>query len=180
MPSGPSKWKRLYMESEHARQTEERERKELVRLVSQQNETIELLECEVRRGRSEIRCKLKAMISMRSTLAANNLPVQHSIASMHVCTANDDLEECPLSLAPINNSPPPMERCTLVALDPLNLNFRCAELTCGHRFNAVWLMCHFVRNQTFRCPVCRSGKRDFRFNRAVIPEGILTALEDRR
>ena len=169
MPSNPSKWKRLYMESEHARRQDERRRIDLVKLVSEQNETITMLESEVRRGRNEIRCNLKTIMSMRTTLVANNLPVQHSISSMHVCTANSDLEECPLSMAPINNSPPPLERCTLVALDPLHPHFRCAELICGHRFNAVWLMCHFVRNRTFRCPVCRSGRQDFNFNRSVIP-----------
>ena len=178
MPSTPSKWKRMYMECEHARRQVERERMELARLVSQQLETIGMLEAEVRRGRNEIRCKLKTIMSMRETLSANNLPLQHSFASMHICTAMDELEECPLSMAPINSSPSPLEKCKLVALDPINPNYKCAELTCGHRFNGVWLMCHFVRNRTFRCPVCRSGKRDFKFNRDVIPEGILNALEE--
>ena len=134
------------------------ERQQLLRLASEQSETIAMLEAEVRRGRNEIRRNFKTIMSMRATLVANNLPVQYSIASMHVCTAVDDLEECPLSLSPINDSPPPLDRCRLVALDPLNPHYRCAELACGHRFNAVWLMCHFVRNRTFRCPVCRKGK----------------------
>jgi len=177
MPSNPSKWKRLYMESEHARRQDERKIMELSKLASEQHEAIAMLESEVRRGRNEIRCKHRTILSMRATLVANNLPVQYSIESMHVCTAIDDLEECPLSMAPINDSPPPLERCKLAALDPLHPDFRCAELICGHRFNAVWLMCHFVRNRTFQCPVCRSGKRIFNFDRGVIPAGIIEALQ---
>ena len=165
-----SRWKRLFMEAEHSRRAE---KQRLLRLVSEQSETIAMLEAEVRRGRNEIRRNFKTIMSMRATLVANSLPVQHSIASMHMCTAVDDLEECPLSLSPINDSPPPLDRCRLVALD------RCAELACGHRFNAVWLMCHFVRNRTFRCPVCRKGKKNFNFDRSAIPEGILEAFAGR-
>jgi len=132
-------------------------------------ETIEMLQAELRRAQREIRSNYRTMASMRATLLANNLPVQHSISSLRVCIAQNDAELCPLSLAPINSSPAPFEGCALVALDPLRPDYRCAELTCGHRFNAVWLLYHFVHARTFRCPVCRKGKRRFEFNMDLIP-----------
>ncbi len=141
-----------------------------------QTETIEFLQAELRRAQREIRANYHVIESMRATLVANNLPVQHSIASMRVCMARDDEEACPLSLAPINSSPPPFEGCTLVSLDSLRTDYRCAELLCGHRFNGVWLMHHFVRSRTFRCPVCRRGKRRFDFDTNLIPEQLLPPI----
>jgi hypothetical protein len=34
----------------------------------------------------------------------------------------------------------------------------------------VWLMHYFVRASTFRCPVCRRGKRRFEFDASLLPE----------
>jgi len=138
-----------------------------------QQETIEFLQAELRRAQHEICSKNRIIESMRATLLANNLPVQHSIASVRLCLANDDNELCPLSLSPINSSPGPFEGCALFALDPLRMDYRCAELACGHRFNAVWVMYHFARSSTFRCPVCRQGKGRFKFDASMLPEELL-------
>ena len=142
-------------------------------MVDMQHETIELLQAELRRAQREIRANHRVIASMRETLLEHNLPVQHTIGSLRLCLARDDEEPCPLSLAPINSSPPPFEGCDLVALDPLRADYRCAELACGHRFNAVWLMHHFVRASTFRCPVCRRGKRRFEFDASLLPEQLV-------
>ena len=138
-------------------------------MVDVQLETIELLQAELRRAQREIRSNHRVIASMRATLLANNLPVHHTIASVRICLAQSEEEACPLSLAPINSSPPPFEGCTLAALNPLRMDYKCAELPCGHRFNAVWLMRHFVLAHTFRCPVCRRGKRRFEFDASLIP-----------
>jgi hypothetical protein len=152
----------------------------LMRKISEQDETINMLEAEVRRGRNEIRSKLRTICSMQATLVAHDLPMQHSISSLHVCQARDDEELCPLSMAPINSSPPPFEGCDVPALDPMNPQYKCAELICGHRFNCIWLMCHFVQNRTFRCLLCRSGKRNFQFDLGVIPEPLVNAIRRHR
>jgi len=174
----------MYMESERARRLDQhrsrRVEEELKSRISDQEETIGALEAEVRRGRNEIRSKLRTICSMQATLTAHELPVQHSISSLHVCPANDDEEQCPLSMAPINLSPPPFEGCEISAMDPLNPQYKCAELICGHRFNCIWLMCHFVQNRTFRCPMCRSGKRSFHFDMSVIPEALVDAIRRRQ
>ena len=141
-------------------------------MVDMQNETIEFLQAELRRAQLEIKSKNRIIESMRATLLANNLPVQHSITSVRFCLAKDD-ELCPLSLSPINSSPAPFEGCTLVALDPLRMDYRCAELACGHRFNVIWVMYHFARSSTFRCPVCRVGKGRFEFDSSMLPEELL-------
>ncbi len=144
-------------------------------MVDLQGETIELLRAELRRAQREIRSNHRVIASMRDTLLANNLPVPHAIGSVRICLAQNDEELCPLSLAPINSSPPPFDGCTLVALNPIRMDYRCAELACKHRFNAVWLMRHFVRARTFRCPVCRRGKRRFEFEASLIPAELLRA-----
>jgi len=155
----------------------EKKIKKKYKMVDLQQETIEFLQAELRRAQREIRSNYRVIASMRATLVENNLPVQHAIASVRICIAQSDQEICPLSLAAINSSPPPFEGCALVALNPLHPDYKCAELPCGHRFNAVWLMRHFVHARTFRCPICRRGKRKFKFDVRMIPAELLRASE---
>jgi rubredoxin len=101
------------------------------------------------------------------------------MASLTNCKARDH-EICPLSLAPINQSPLPLgdniSPCDLV-LNPMKPDHKCAQLACGHRFNAIWLIYHFIEGNTFRCPVCRAGETNFRFQRNELPPAILKLLE---
>ena len=177
----PCKWRRMFLDAEHSRRNDLRKHRRFeyhaMKTISDQHESIGLLKTEVMRARREIRTQFKLIKSMQQTLTANNLPLQHTIASLRHCPAKDDLEICPLSMAPINQSPPPFKGCAVTVLDPiLKPHYKCAELRCGHRFNAVWLMCHFVRNQTFRCPICRDGKRRFHFDSSVIPQELLDGI----
>ena len=165
------RWKRAYFEAEHTRRKEKRKWKraeaEHMRTISDQRETLMLMEAEVRRTRRELRSRMRIIREMHATLAQHNLPTRHhTIESLRICAAENDEEMCPLSLNPINSE--------VDVLDPLHPNHKCAQLQCGHRFNGVWLMRHFVRNQTFRCPLCRAGSSRFNFDPASIPQCLLS------
>lgn len=142
---------------------------DLRRQVSDLSELVEMLGAEIRRGRCTIRSQQKAIASMRNLLMANNIEVTPTTMSFALCKAVDDQELCPLALLPINSCGPPFAECCQI-IDPLSPTKKCAQLVCGHRFNAVWVMYHFVRNSTTRCPLCRKGDRQFRFGRDTVPE----------
>ena len=146
---------------------------EQARQISDLRELVEMLGAEIRRGRSIARSQQKTIESMRNALAANNIAVGPTTMSFSMCAAKDDQEMCPLALLPINSCGLPFEGCC-TALDPLSPNKKCAQLVCGHRFNAVWVMFHFVRNNTTRCPLCRKGSRRFRFGRDTVPACMLS------
>ena len=168
------RWRRMYLGAEHARrrqlfQFQNRER-ELLRTMGNLRETINMLHAEIRRSQGHVRSHKRAIDRMRAVLAENNLtPALPATMSFKVCNARDEDEVCPLAMEPINRCAPPFDGCC-VALNPLKQGKRCAELIlCGHRFNGVWLMYHFVRNRTFRCPICRRGEAQFRFDPHVVP-----------
>jgi hypothetical protein len=106
---------------------------------------------------------------MHDIFRAHRIPVFPTVMSFRLCASKNEEEQCPLALEKIDACGPPFEGCCDL-LDPLKQGEKCAELGCGHRFNAVWLMYHFVRNSTFRCPVCRVGRRRFNFDMATIPQ----------
>jgi hypothetical protein len=56
----------------------------------------------------------------------------------------DSVEACPITLMPIADSPPVLNR------------FHKGRLPCGHGFAAVPLLRHFAQNR-MRCPICRAG-----------------------
>jgi hypothetical protein len=174
------RWRRMYLCAEHERRRQaskwRRQEFELLRTMSYLRETIDLLHVELQRGKGELRSHMRAIERMKQTLTENDLPIFPVMMSLRLCTATDDTETCPLAIEPINQCAPPFEGCCL-ALNPLKPEQRCAELECGHRFNGVWLMFHFVRNRTFRCPVCRRGKERFRFDPSVLPACMVKALE---
>ena len=172
----------MYYEAEHERRSQASKWKtrefELTRTISNLSETIELLHAELRRSKGEARSQSKAIHRMKQTLTDNNLPVIPTIMSLRLCVAENDTELCPLAMDTINKCSPPFEGCCLV-LDPFKQDQRCAELKCGHRFNGVWLMFHFAKNQTFRCPICRGGKERFGFDLSVIPSCMMEALANK-
>jgi hypothetical protein len=165
-------WKRKYMESEHEKRRLERAWKrkafEMQKQISDLNETAEMLFAQVRKGRYELRSHMRAIQDMKAVLQANGIRMYPIIMSLRLCMAEDH-ETCPLAMEPINTHALPFEGCCAV-LDPLKPDEKCAQLSCGHRFNAVWVLYHFVRNSTFRCPVCRKGRRHFSFDAGTVPE----------
>ena len=167
-----TKWKRKFMESEHEKKKLARAWKhkeyEMEKRISDLNETAEMLYAQVRKGRHELKSHMRAIKEMKAVMEANGLNVYPVIMSLRLCMAEDD-ETCPLAMEAINTDTLPFEGCCAV-LDPLKPTEKCAQLACGHRFNAVWVMYHFVRNSTFRCPVCRKGRRSFTFDAGAIPE----------
>ena len=168
-------WRRMYYTSEHEKRSWllswNRRQSNLNRTVSELHDHIEMLSAEIRRNREERRSYVRVITQMQQTLKDNNLTVFSSMMSFRVCLAEDD-ESCPLAMDRINVCPPPFEGCCAV-LDQLKPTHHCAELKCGHRFNGVWLLYHFVRSNTFRCPVCRKGKKRFVFDATVVPECML-------
>jgi hypothetical protein len=172
MQSDLRRWRRMFLASEHRRRRQalrwRRKELALTREKSYLHETVDLLCVELRR-------KTDAMGRMQRTLIEHQLPVETAMGSLRLCPAADDDEACPLAMEAINRCPPPFEGCCS-ELNPLWPTHRCAELGCGHRFNGVWLMFHFVRNRTFRCPMCRRGRERFRFDPSAVPECMARAL----
>jgi hypothetical protein len=180
---GACRWKRMYLDTEHARRKLVRrwegDLNEFERGMSEYEETIRMLKEELLHTRLIQTTQFRIIEQLQKTLLNNGLAVKHSMASLTNCKAKDH-EICPLSLAPINQSPLPLGEdvapCDLV-LNPTKPDHKCAQLACGHRFNAIWLIYHFIEGNTFRCPVCRAGEPHFRFQRNELPPAILKILE---
>ena len=167
-------WRRKFMQSEHEKRSwavaQRRREYNLLKQISDLTETAEMLHAQLRLRRHELRSHMRAIRIMKDTLDANQISGAYPVVmSMRLCRAEADDETCPLAMEPINTETLPFEGCCPL-LDPLKPDDKCAQLMCGHRFNAVWLMYHFVRNSTFRCPVCRQGRRRFTFEEGVVPE----------
>jgi hypothetical protein len=177
----PINWRRKFMASEHEKRslvvTWKRREYNLLKQISDLTETAEMIHAQLRKSKVELRSHMRAINVMKATLEANHLSVYPIIMSLRLCPATDD-ETCPLAMEAINTDTLPFEGCCSL-LDPLKPTDKCAQLPCGHRFNAVWLMYHFVRNSTFRCPVCRKGRRYFTFDADVVPECMVRAAEAR-
>lgn len=140
------------------------------------DELVDMLGAEIRRDKHVIRAQRKEIERLQNLLTANGIAVTPTVVSFALCKAANDQELCPLALLPINSCGPPFVGCCDV-LDPLHPAKRCAQLVCGHRFNAVWIMFHFVRNSTTRCPICRQGSRRFRFGPDSVPPCMLLARQ---
>jgi hypothetical protein len=175
----PINWRRKFMESVHSKRSltlaQNRKEHRLLKQISDLTETSEMLHAQLRQSKFELRSHMRAIKVMKATLEANHLSVHPIVMSLRLCPATDE-ETCPLAIEPINTDTPPFEGCCPV-LDPLHPTHTCAQLACGHRFNATWLMYHFVRNRTFRCPVCRKGRRSFTFDAGVVPECMVKAAK---
>jgi hypothetical protein len=164
------KWKRLYMQSEHARRAY---KLKFRRMVSSFTETTEFMHAELRFHKRIIATQRKSIMEMQKTMAENRLPVKNIMASFKLRKASDD-EICPLSLVSINES---HHEKLSGPFDPLRPHYKCAQLECGHRFNAMWLMYHFIKQSTFRCPVCRQGAKKFTFSVDDVPTSLKGLFE---
>ena len=176
-------WRRMYYTAEHEKRSWllswNRRQSHLNSTISELRDHVEMLGAEIRRNREERRSYVRVINQMQQTLKDNNLTVFSNIMSFRVCLAEDE-ESCPLAMERINGCPPPFEGCCAV-VDQLKPTHHCVELKCGHRFNGVWLLYHFVRDNTFRCPVCRKGKKRFVFDATVVPECMLVkAMAEKR
>lgn len=175
-------WRRKFMESEHEKRmlaaAWKHKERNLTKQISDLNETSEMLQALLRKSKYELKSHMRAINVMKATLEANHLSVYPIVMSMRICAAEDD-EICPLAMEPINSDTLPFKECCPL-LDPLQPTHKCAQLACGHRFSAVWVMYHFVRNSTFRCPVCRKGRRRFTFDAGVVPECMVVKAAETR
>jgi hypothetical protein len=173
----------MYLDAEHARRRIlrkwENDLNEFERGMTEYEETISTLKEELLHTRLVQATQFRIIEELQTTLLNNGLAVKRSMASLTNCKAKDH-EVCPLSLAPINHSPLPLGDTSIphdMVLNPMKPDHKCAQLACGHRFNAIWLIYHFIEGDTFRCPVCRAGEPHFRFQRNELPPTILKMLE---
>ena len=171
------------MEAEHMRRKNiarlESDTIALSRTILDHENTIKILQGELKHRRMMHATQREAIETMQKTMETYGIPVKRTMASLSNCCATDD-EICPLSLSPINQSPLPLcdelGPCTL-SLNPMKPDHKCAELMCGHRFNSMWLIYHFVESGTFRCPICRFGPSVFRFKKNELPPVVCKMLE---
>ena len=149
-----------------------------VQRATELESTISTLNEELQHTHKVQSAQRKLIEQLQTTLQDNGFIVKRNIASLSNCRAGDD-EICPLSLAPINTSPLPLSNddspCPLT-INPIKPDHKCAELACGHRFNAMWLIYHFIEGSTFRCPVCRAGESNFHFRRDELPPAVMRML----
>jgi hypothetical protein len=177
------KWKRKFMETEHVRRHQirkmEDEMCDFSDIITEYESTISALKAELNHSRTMRTTQKKVILQLQGIMEESGIPVKRTMVSLSNCRAKDD-EICPLSLAPINKSPIPLcedETPSTLVLNQVKPDHKCAELACGHRFNSLWLIYYFVERSTFRCPVCRAGKEEFRFQRKELPPGAQLMLE---
>jgi hypothetical protein len=171
------------METEHWRRnqirTMENDMCDLSDIITDRERTIDALKAELNHSKTIRTSQKKVIQQLQGIMEESGIPVKRTMVSLYNCRAKDD-EICPLSLEPINKSPIPLgdndTPCALV-LNQVKPDHKCAELGCGHRFNSLWLIYYFVERSTFRCPVCQTGKEDFRFARKELPPGAQLMLE---
>lgn len=79
---------------------------------------------------------------------------------------NDDV--CPISQDAINDS-------CLHSFETINLienktHLKGIKLSCGHKFNGIFLIYHWARNKNVLCPVCRGGVEGAYLNLKKFPK----------
>ena len=180
---GCKPWKRMYMSAEHERRKIickwENDLKDFEQGMTEYEDTIRMLKQELMHTHAIQTAQRNVIEKLQSTLSKNGLPVKSTIASLTNCIAKNH-EICPLSLEPINKSPFPMGDATIpcdLVINPLRPDHKCAQLPCGHRFNSIWLIYHFIESNTFRCPICRAGESSFCFLRNELPPAVRKLLE---
>ena len=181
------KWKRLFMHAEHERRKLKRKsdadlfEKDIEGICNMRE--IHLLTEQRARDKKMITGQHRVIQRLHDLLKENGIPepVGTQVASFKTCRATSDDEICPLSLQPINSSTPPYDHLKhpqKITVDPRKPHHKCAELGCGHRFNSLWLLFHFVSQRTFRCPICRRGYEDFHFQMEQLPAGLVDMVKD--
>ena len=176
------KWKRAFMGCERERRRMKRDLEATIfeMDVEAVRSDIEIqdLKFQIKRDLCTIQGQRRIISDLQKLLRDHAIdePSGTRIASFKTCRASED-EECPLSLHPINASPPPYDpKHATIDVEPRKPHHKCAELHCGHRFNSLWLLYHFVSQNTFCCPICRVGPNDFRFERDQLPEGLIERI----
>ena len=178
------KWKRSFMSAE-------RERRQMKRVMEARMFELEISEMgsrqearllreQIKRDKFTIKGQHGIIRRLQRLLKDNGIaePFDTQVISFKTCKANDN-EICPLSLQPINSSVPPYDaKHPAIDIEPHKPNNKCVELECGHRFNGVWLLFHFVAQSTSRCPLCRSGHEDFHFEMRQMPAGLVDRVKE--
>lgn len=177
------RWKRKYMEAEHLRRKYvdqwDTDIHTLSSVLDDNEETIATLKSELKHAKTMNSSQRKVIQQLQDTLTRNEIPIKRTMMSLSNCRATDD-EICPLSLMPINRSSLPRSdsrRPSALVLNPMKPGHKCAELVCGHRFNSLWLIYHFVKSNTFRCPVCLKGQDKFQFQYKELPPAVISMLD---
>ena len=63
-----------------------------------------------------------------------------------------------------------------VCFDKERPELNALQLMCGHKFSAMNLIYHWVRNDTVKCPVCRQGVADAHLKRNTLPAHFRKAI----
>ena len=168
-PANPTlEWRRRYLHSVWRLRRQERlhafTTKKMTKTQLRLQRDISQLKNDLRRATKGLRAQELTISAQQNVLGQYKLP---SYSSFRLCTARQD-EVCPLSLGNIETSTLPFAPDTVY--NPSQPQHTCAELACGHRFSSMWLLYHFVKNSTFRCPVCMTGIKHFSFRMADFPE----------
>jgi hypothetical protein len=168
-------WRRRYLHAEWRRRRQQRLTTWMARTMAkrqrQLKSEIHQLTQRLERAQRTIRAHELTISAQHNTLNRFKLP---AYASFRLCKAHRH-ETCPLSLQKIRSSSLPF--APNAVYNPARPLHTCAELACGHRFSSMWLIYHFVRNSTFRCPVCMTGLQYFRFRTVDLPEHLLPVFQ---
>ena len=82
---------------------------------------------------------------------------QNTQVRVHLCSAKDADEQCPITMTAIDDKDDEAEGPVPAGVLSSHPHLRCMEFeTCGHRFNARALLRHFIGNR-LNCPLCRAG-----------------------
>jgi hypothetical protein len=176
-------WKRSFMTAEHESRKMKRGMQAEIHEIEMENydhkQEIETLKAHLSRNQRTIQSQHRVIQRLQKTLKDNAIPepIDAHVGSLKTCRASDD-ELCPLSLHPINASPLPYDKkYPEILIEPHKPNNKCAELMCGHRYNVLWLLFYFVGRSTFRCPICRYGHEEFKFEAEQLPGELIDRVK---
>lgn len=156
-------WHRPYLRAEWKLRRSEKSVQKLRNKYSYLKELCAQLKHELATAQRLNRSQELTIVSQRNVLKQYNAP---AFESFLLCEPGPD-EICPLSQSPINTSFLPF--APGVVYNPERPRHMCTELGCGHRFSSMYLVYYFVKQSTFRCPLCRKGPRKFTFTINEIP-----------
>ena len=159
----PDQWHRPYLRAEWKLRRSEKSVQKLRKKYSYLKELCASLKHNLTTTQRQARSQEMLIMSQKNMLKRYNTP---PFESFLLCEPSPD-EICPLSQTPITTSFLPF--APGVVYNPSRPHHTCTELGCGHRFSSMYLIYYFVKQSTFRCPLCRSGPRNFHFSIAEIP-----------
>ena len=177
-------WKRSFMTAEHESRKMKQKMQAEIHEIEMENfdfkQEIEALKAHLSRSQRIIHGQHRVIQRLQKVLKDHGIPEPKDthVGSLKTCRAEDE-EICPLSLHPINASPPPYDqKYPEIAIEPYKPHHKCAELMCGHRYNALWLLFYFIGRNTFRCPICRYGHEEFKFETGQLPEELVDRVKE--